>query len=233
MRRITIAFVIVSLMTAGLTAPTWAKCAPPRTNDFVTHRWAGWENAANSSIAGVQSKIFNYDPYVKPNTDFAMAWVMLTNPSRTSYAQVGWIEHPYDARYTFFEYTYGIFNLWARAESAALPEGTSSVYRVDYEFDGSNHWYHFWAGGQDLFRRNSNFDAAIGQIYGETLSAATQMPGATQVPEVFDNAWRKVNGVWYSFDGTMVRSGPSATTYFGATKVYSTKATVWDKACTT
>lgn len=209
-----------------------AKCPPqaydPSRVDNGYRYWAG-VSTGQSSPTGVDARILNYSPWVTPGRA-AAAWTMLRKygSDTSDYAQVGWAEYPYDQRQTFVQYRPVFTHVWF----APKPVNTSTYYTVLYKTPDQT--FEFQVDGQVVWQAWAQFIPSQVQILGEILSFNTQMPGAIQAPEFFQNMWVRYGSTWQQFYGNVRNTSPANFgTYPEYNPVSGTTSWIWDKDCPT
>src|SRR5467141_2560312 len=119
------------------------------------------------------------------------------------HAQAGWEEYPANHRHVFAEWTGNNNGSWWRWESYGVPSNWVDSYHNFATL--YNSWapgvYSFQYDGGTFYHTTSDFVPNDDQIYGETHSAADQMPGGINNPEDFNNehVWVPGSG-WINAD---------------------------------
>jgi hypothetical protein len=143
------------------------------------------------------------------------------------YAQTGWWEKPYGERHTFVQW--GSSTGWATYYWAPKQTGGWTYYTTLWDPARSVFTYH--VDGAQYWESLAHFQPSNAQIYGETNSLATQMPGGYNAHEIFWDSNVYLNG-WRPFQGIpYIESGNSA--YFGLiqNQSYPKVIEIWDKYC--
>ena len=247
--------VIVVLVSVGLMTPvtgTLAQprfatgaCHPGRSSDFPLNRWAGWNvDGHGQTIGGVYARIFNYVPYVDPvnNGDFVYTWTMLSveHPlgADAPYVQIGWVQFANGERHTMEQWKKVGEVPLSRFVDPPQPANTYSYYDVLFNHRSGN--FSFMVGGRDLHDDlPAWFRPTRAEVYAETLSLASQMPGGRDPSfreDLLDSSYY-MNGAWHSFmPGATINvndiRGHDNSRYFGHTNpVSGGDLSVWDLAC--
>lgn len=227
-------------------------CNPGRTpDDYVNNRWDGWKyNNGGNVVGGVTADIWNYSPWVKPEgsgTDFVTAWTMLTNDhpygTDAGYAQIGWLEWQGGSRVEYEEFhEYGGTPITRYNNLPAQSVNVYTYYTTLYD-PGTN---------TITFRQNSTTDSNFqlhpqtwrpteGQVSGETLTLASQMPGGASSSYAHEDFFHSqiYPGGWKTFPN----SGPNVSTfmadyygnyqgaYFGQTAPSNGNISIYDLFC--
>lgn len=220
-------------------------CRPNRPSDFAINRWAGWQvNGDGETIGGVYARIFNYAPYVDPGHrgDFVYTWTMLTvdHPLGTDapYVQIGWVQFANGERHTMEQWKKVGEPPQTRFVDPPQPVNTYSYYDVLFNYRPGA--FSFMVGGKDLHDDlRAWFTPTQAQIYAETLSLASQMPGGgdpSSHEDLLDSSYY-MHGAWRSFmPGAVIHvndlRGRDDSRYFGHTDpVSGGDLSVWDRAC--
>jgi hypothetical protein len=170
---------------------------------------------------GVYASILNYSPFVAgPNqgasaSDDTSEWVMLDHQPNPEYVQIGWLEVPGGIRYTFDEVnvTGGSFT-----DQYFPPFAINSThqYKVTYDPNNTLNHYSVYVDGVLYSRLADATTPNDAQIFAETHTAASQIPGGkdneAEVAEasVYPNAGPG-NG-WANFEGATAESTGSQLT---------------------
>ncbi len=101
-----LAVCILLSTVAGQPSPAAAKCNPGRPDggQYVAYT-AGWRRRPATTVGGVYSNVLNYSPWVYPSgRDWPQTtgWVMVQQTSGTNWAQVGWMEEPWDPNHGMY-----------------------------------------------------------------------------------------------------------------------------------
>ena len=248
--------IVVVLVSVGLMTPvtgTFAQprsaqgaCNPNRPSDFPLNRWAGWNvDGRGQTIGGVYARIFNYVPYVDPVSqgDFVYTWTMLTvdHPlgADAPYVQVGWVQFANGERHTMEQWKKVGEPPLSRFVDPPQASNTYSYYDVLYNYRKGN--FTFMVGGRDLHDDlPAWFIPTRAEVYAETLSLASQMPGGRDPgsrQDLLDSSYY-MNGAWHSFmPGATINvndiRGRDDSQYFGHSSPLSGgDLSIWDTACT-
>jgi len=204
--------------------------APPNNPGY----FAGWQLTPPTNPGRVRADILEYSPYVANQVNDAVsAWTMLTDG--THYAQAGWWRRWDGAR---------VF--WAWSDTTApngrfrahtwppLPLGTYTEYRTLYRNTAGAFRFQVNRSTVATITTNPTFVPTQAQIYGETHTLASQMPGGRTATEVFDNAnisyWTgspATYSAWAPFDGTAFATN----TEFSSHKVSAVRTEIGDTKC--
>lgn len=189
----------------------------------------------------IRANILNYSSYVYGMSQ-PSAWVMLYNTADCSIchlAQTGWDEFGTNngsggsTRQTFAAYSSPSNSQYYEDHDPRGPQpvGTTSNYRVQYRYAGSNsyhNYYDFYLNGSVWDSQPSNFIPNAGQMMGEVGNMADQMAGGVASHETFTSSQYEDSGnTWLSFNG----STSSSSTYFTAYAASSSELDVWDDNC--
>lgn len=216
--------------------PALAECEPNREDDhsssaFHTAYHVGWTKALGANpVPGVKSDIEVMNVYVDTggSAHFGTSWVMLTTRSLpySVWAQIGWEEHRDNHYHTFTQHTIsdGVVDTNFYPPE---PVGTTPKYQVSM-VDATTMLYNFFVNGTSVGLGFANFAPTEGQIFAETNSWATQMPGEATANEHFNNGKILLKGAWYDFDGTPFASDPSQ---FSFDLVSPDHLDVWEANC--
>ena len=212
--------------------------------DSVNYHDGEWRYLGTGGVSGVKADEKNYSPWVQPGY-FSSAWVMLTDSSVTHYSQFGWIEFSGGVRYLFSEVGYTGTRTFNRQVYSAQPINSISTVEVSWSASRSQPYEYFlngiYAGGDnDSF---TSFTPAEAQIYGETYSTATQMPGGYSGASHYqswqnERVWYPVTpgGNWHYFNenfDTAVADDVNSN-YFGQYNYPNPPLDsqyIWDRAC--
>lgn len=177
---------LMTPVTGALAQPRipTAACNPGRSSDFPLNRWAGWQVGQGQVIGGVYAKILNAAPYVDPRdgSDFVFTWTMLTGDDPVGadapYVQIGWVQFANGERHTMEQWKKVGEPPHSRFVDPPQPVGGATYYTVLFNYRPGT--FSFMVAGKDL-RVPAWFTPT--QVYAETLSLASQMPGgATSRP---------------------------------------------------
>lgn len=206
----------------------YAKCQPysndrTRVDDHLMYK-DGWYASTYSPTGGVYSDILNYSPWVQPNSE-VVAWSMLTDGP--TWAQVGWWESAGGSRQTFGQ--------WSECEGCrpitefhtpAAQVNTYTEYKVLWN-NACSHCISLYAAGTRLWVDTITWTPTIGEVFGEILTLASQMPGAGSYYEDFSNS-HVFQGGWRAFSGQV---GDDNTSYFGYQYNGTLDFKIWDSDC--
>lgn len=212
-----------------------------RTSDWKHIYWDGWQyNGGSTTINGVQASIWNYSPWVDPanSGSYVYAWVMLTVDHGygvdAPLVQNGWVEFPYGVRHTML--------MWHSvgggfSATYADPPKALKTY-TNYEIFRSGGNFNFYVAGSYQYSTPALFTPTEAQIYGETQSFRSQMPGGHASSydyedlfgsQYFTNAWH------YFMPGATVhtvdQNGYDYSLYFGHTAPSGGNLSIWDWDC--
>jgi hypothetical protein len=237
MHRVSRALLVITLALSGAIfsgAPeAWASCNPDRTNDFhYYYDGAAIVPTRGSILNGVQSNIWNYNPYTVTNAN-SLVYVMLQLGGGVggNWAQVGRRTEANNGEFTFYQYTdqsQAIHNM----NTTALPVNQFNNYKVDLGTGLNN--FNMFAGNLPEVTVPADFIPNEVEVSGEIHSLADQMPGAAQLTEsLYDQQFREADsnpGTWYGIavSGEENNTRPQS---FGYARS-SNDVDIWDLACT-
>lgn len=173
--------------------------------------WSGWvQYNYSGTMYGVRADILNYSPWVYDPGEWSVStsWVMLSTQAGGRWAQVGWLEKPYDARRTFVQFSVPNAPYFHHFEWQPEPVGQLTQYRVLYGYPNSDS-FSFYVNGNGVLSTNwPQYTPDKAEVSGEVTSYANQMPGGYLAPELLFNSYYQITngGTYYSFDGDEVNT---------------------------
>lgn len=183
-------------------------------------------------MGGVYSSIYEYSPWVYPSAgDNDTAWSMIETVDGQNWAQVGWWEDTGGTRFDFWQvYRSGWSQPVTHMTSPGQPVGSYHTYTVLY--NNTPGQFTFWIDSNHAYGSYSAvFTPNTGITAGESHTLASQIPGATQLPEGFSNTHIYYNTAWQTFAGYLLfNSGGSN---LGLNVNSMTDINTWDNACQT
>jgi hypothetical protein len=236
---------LASLSLSGISAS--ASCNPStndgaRTSDYLHYYFDGWQyNGGSNTIGGVYSSIWNYSPFVDPAADWTYAWVMLTRDHQPGadapLAQVGWMQWASGARHTMvmwhnpgggYSYTY-----------TDPPKAVNTYSSYEVLYNNTPGYLTFYVAGTNVYSVANFFVPSEAQVYGETHSFHSQMPGGHQSSLYYEDFLSSQYwlGSWKTFlPGAQIydvdQNGYSESLYFGHTNPSSGgNLSIWDWDC--
>lgn len=219
-------------------------CNPGRANNYLSYYFDGAHSQnVSGAPGGVYASIKNYSPFVAgpnqgaPSNDDVSEWVMLDDG--THYAQIGWIEFAGSVRNTFAEWTTSGTNFTDQF-SSAFPINSTQRYTVLYQ-PGNTNPYVLEVNGGAYYYVPHYFTPNDAQIFAETHTAASQIPGGTadnttETPLVSDaHVWPTAgsSSSWQNFDGATQVAGASWGRISPAPGSTANSWRTWDTACRT
>lgn len=239
----TVAMVSPTLLQTSQPTIVYAACNPGRAGDFNTQRTIGvyrfWSGTPAGYFKGVQSRLDQYAGYVSTSSDASMAWVQLVDDTNDAWMKAGWWSPAAGSRRSL--------NHW-KTTSGSISTTTSPLGSGNFVFSVQMRSPTF--GGNPLIHRvvNGVLQSAgvnLGtytfekvQVYGETHSAADQMPGGSANRMDFvDTQWSTNMGPagqppsnWQAFNGSVQNSNSS---WYDLAGTSTDDFQIWDKACAT
>ena len=203
-------------------------CHPLRLDDGPTNYFTGWVRSPGAVVGGVYASILNYSPWTSTSTVYdnrVVAWTMLNASQTQLFAQVGWWAYPWGDQHTFYEYTDTSGGSFIKHDITPEGIGTSSYYTVLY--DPNQNIFTFQVQGVTIATAPSTFVPNEAQIFGETHTLASQVPGGAFNPEVFADSQIYVTGAWQAFSGVDASTNP----YGQISDVSNTQRKIWDTQC--
>jgi len=204
-------------------------CNPGRANDYPDSTlFDGWSSDPGGTVGGVYSDIYDYSPwvhYISSTASAVVGWVMVDNTnSFYDWSQVGWLEYPLGARYTF-DQTFNGSGTPRTMMFASKPINTYHYYTVLY--NNPSGYFSFQVDGSQIDKTRIDFTPNEGENYGEAKSTADQMAGGYNNPEVFKDTHVYYSGGWHAFNGI-----PNATkNYYWYSELSGYTLEIWDGAC--
>jgi hypothetical protein len=219
-----------TVRAAGPRAGDGDGCNPGRPNDFNTVRFDGWYRDPGSTVGGVYSDIYNYSPwvhYISSRESYVSAWTMVDyTGSPYDWAQVGWVEFPLGVRYTF-DQTLGP----SGGNPRTMYYGSQPVNNLTYYttlYNNPSGYYGFYVNGKLIDKASILFTPNEGQNFGETHSAADQMPGGYDNTEDFFSTNIYYSGGWHNFAGTIADDN---TSWYSYDEFNNANLSIWDNYC--
>lgn len=253
-------FAVVGLLLLAIAASALtpvvaveAKCPPGRPNQVSSHPFGlfylGWQAGQINYISSVITDMSNYSPWVAAvtppppglNSSFVASVVSLNdyNSSTRTYndwAEIGWVEYPYDVRYTMVQYTYYIGSGHYVSQREYARETTPYTH-FETKFNPSTTKFEFWAAGVKKTETAAIFLPFYASQVGIMTTLANQMPGATNAPEWYLNSYYSENGTshLFGFGGQPFNydASYSPTFHFAYADANNPhiSATIWDSVC--
>jgi hypothetical protein len=209
------------------------------------YRFDGWQRNVGG-LGGNVANIRAYTPWVYPlgtGDRGTFVWTMLANGGY--FAQVGWVEYPYELRYTFVE----IYDQTGDHFLEFAPEAIDSNSSYGTLYLNRPGQFSFNINGNLIYWFNANFTPTRALTYGETHDLGSQMPGKVSDRTVIDynfvwigqpgtsnGSWRdineSINGQSQASAGSL--ANPPATFYnFGTNTPYDPRhhIDIWDPDC--
>jgi len=195
---------IVLPTAAGQPSPAAAKCNPGRPDRGNEFYQAGWRRTPGTTVGGIYSNILNYSPWVYPTGrpwPHTSGWAMIQQSSGANWAQVGWMEEPWDPnhqlyakRYVFVQWTVnGSWNTPILFDQPAGDVGVLWEYKVLYNNTPGKFTF-FYKGTQLPVDANAGWVPNQGKTAGEIKTLGSQMPGGTN----YGDMWMAGSNIWYS-----------------------------------
>lgn len=235
----------ICVASLGIAAPANAWCDPHSVDPgrVTTNNvyFDGWQvNGGSNTVGGVYSNIWNYDPYVDPATDYTYAWVMLTQHHSPGVdvplAQVGWVKWSSGLRKTMVM-IHSVGGPYSEAfTDTPKPINTYTYYQVLY--NNTPGYVTFWVAGTKVFSWPNWFVPNEAQVYGETHSFRSQMPGGYQSSLYYEdffnsNYWL---GTWRPFAPNAQifaddKNGVTIPNFGHTNPTTGANLSIWDRAC--
>ena len=208
-------------LTALLSIPAGASCAPSRTDDYVASHFAGWQRQPGTNVGGVYANIYTYEPYVKvecPNsTDKAgcnetVEQIGIADSSAKSIGQDGFKTYESGLAYGLRDFcevavgqTVAPGYLEVIDNNPNQLYGYGILYAYNYDSNGQPE-YTCQKSGQTFGVIDQQYQPDTGDIFGEVHTFASQMPGGTSDNDYFSNAHIYYGGGWQNYGADSANS---------------------------